>query len=100
MALMNAGAQIQHHGDHFAQNTPDAEWLQNVGNRGWVVLTKDKKIGRNELELRAIACANVKVFSLASGNLTGQQMAHTFVNGLEKLEKFTYGNQAPFIAKI
>ena len=75
-------------------------WLQDVGNRGWVVLTKDKKIGRNELELKAIACANVKVFSLAAGNLRSQQMADTFVNGLTALERFARGNQAPFVAKI
>jgi hypothetical protein len=42
--LIEAGAQIEHHGDHFAQNTPDIEWLQVVGKRGWVVLTKDEEV--------------------------------------------------------
>jgi len=32
---------VQPHDDHFAQNTPDAEWLVEVGRRGCVVLTKD-----------------------------------------------------------
>lgn len=99
-ALIEAGALIEHHGDHFDQNTADTEWLSVVGDRGWVVLTKDQVIGRNQLELRAIASANVKVFSLASGNLTRQQMANLFVDVLEKLKKFTQGNQSPFIAKI
>lgn len=99
-ALIEAGAQIEHHGEHFDQNAPDTEWLPIVGDRGWVVLTKDQAIGSNALELKAIARANVKVFSLASGNLTRQQMADLFVNVLEKLTKFTQGNQAPFIAKI
>lgn len=61
-ALLEAGVHIEHHGDHFAQNTPDTEWLSVVGDRGWVVLTKDTMLGRNENELRAIARANVKVF--------------------------------------
>lgn len=99
-ALLTAGAEVEHHGDHFAPNTPDTNWLPVVGDRGWVVLTKDQAIGSNGLELRAIADANVKVFSLVSGNLTRQQMADLFVNVLEKLEKFTHGNQPPFIAKI
>lgn len=99
-ALIAVGAQIEHHGDHFAQNTTDTTWLSVVGDRGWVVLTKDQAIGSNVLELRAMADANVKVFSLASGNLTRQQMANLFVNILEKLEKFAQGNQSPFIAKI
>jgi predicted nuclease of predicted toxin-antitoxin system len=99
-ALIAAGAQVEHHSDHFPPNTPDTSWLPVVGERGWVVLTKDQAIGSNALELRAIADANVKVFSLVSGKLTRQQMADLFVNVLEKLEKFTQGNQPPFIAKI
>lgn len=98
--LIEAGAQIEHHGNHFDQNTPDAEWLSIVGDRGWVVLTKDKVMGRNELELKAIARANVKVFCLASGNSTRHKMANIFVDVVEKLKKFAHGNQAPFIAKV
>lgn len=71
-----------------------------MGDRGWVVLAKDQAIGSNTLELKAIARANAKVFSLASGNLTRQQMAALFVDVLGKITKFTQGNQAPFIAKI
>jgi predicted nuclease of predicted toxin-antitoxin system len=98
-ALARAGAHIEHHGDHFDQNTPDTEWLSVVGDRGWVVLTKDQAIGSNALELKAIARANVKIFSLASGNLTRQQMADLFVDVLGKITRFTQGNQAPFISK-
>ena len=99
-ALVAAGAQVEHHGDHFKQDTPDTEWLTVVGDRGWVVLTKDKAIAKNQLELMAIASAQVKVFILASGNLTRQEMADLFVDVLAKLKKFAQGNQAPFIAKV
>jgi predicted nuclease of predicted toxin-antitoxin system len=98
--LREAGASIEHHDDHFEQNTPDTEWLPVVGERGWVVLTKDKAIAKNQLELMAIARAEVKVFILASGNLTRQEMAALLVDVLEKLKKFAQGNQAPFIAKV
>lgn len=99
-ALREAGALIEHHGDHFEQNTPDTEWLPVVGDRGWVVLTKDKAIAKNQLELMAIARAEVKVFILTSGNLTRQDMADILVDVLGKLKKFAQGNQAPFIAKV
>jgi predicted nuclease of predicted toxin-antitoxin system len=99
-ALRETGALIEHHGDHFEQNAPDTEWLPVVGDRGWVVLTKDKAIAKNQLELMAIARAEVKVFILSSGNLTRQEMADLFVEVLEKMKKFAQGNQAPFIAKV
>jgi predicted nuclease of predicted toxin-antitoxin system len=99
-ALREAGALIEHHGDHFNQNAPDTEWLPVVSDRGWVVLTKDKAIAKNQLELMAIARSEVKVFILTSGNLTRQEMAALLVDVLEKLKKFAQGNQAPFIAKV
>jgi predicted nuclease of predicted toxin-antitoxin system len=71
-----------------------------VSDSGWVVLTKDKAIGRRPNEVAAIARARAKVFSLASGNLTNKQMSDLLVAVLEKLKKFAQGNQAPFIAKI
>lgn len=99
-ALLEAGAQDEHLDDHFSQDAKDQEWLHVVGNRGWVVLTKDEAIGTNALESRAIALAGARVFILVSGNLSRQQMAALFVGVLPKLEKFNQGNQAPFIAKI
>lgn len=99
-ALKQAGACIEHHGDHFAPNTPDIEWLAEIGEKSWIILTKDGNIGRNELEIQVVARANARVFILVSGNLTRRQMAATFVAALEKIKKFVQGNQAPFIAKI
>jgi hypothetical protein len=54
-ALLQAGAHVEHHHAHFDQDTPDALWLPVVGERGWVVLTKDKAMGKNLIELKAIA---------------------------------------------
>lgn len=33
-ALREAGVTVHAHDDHFAQDTPDAEWLVKVGARG------------------------------------------------------------------
>jgi PIN like domain len=95
-ALKEAGALIEHYGNHFEQNTPDTVWLPVVGDRGWVALTKDKVIAKNQLELIAIARAEVKVFIRSSGNLTRPDMADLLVDVLEKLKGFAQGNQAPF----
>jgi hypothetical protein len=52
-ALRAAGETAHAHDEHFAADTPDADWLSEVGKRGWVVLTKDKEIRRNQLEHRS-----------------------------------------------
>ena len=99
-SLRNAGATIEIHDDHFPQNIRDEEWLIEVGNRQWVVLTKDEKIGYRTSQLLSIAQANVRVFVLASTNLSGDAIALTFVKTLPKMTKFALNNHPPFIAKV
>ena len=99
-ALRENGATIEIHSDHFAPDALDTEWLPVVSQKGWVVLTKDARIGRNPLELMAIARENVSVFILWSGNLPSQEIASLFVSIVTKLERFTNNHPAPFIAKI
>ena len=73
--LRGAGFRVEEHASHFADDAPDAEWLGEAGRRGWVVLTKDKAVRRNALELAAIVAGNVACFSLGHGNLKAAQMA-------------------------
>jgi predicted nuclease of predicted toxin-antitoxin system len=99
-ALQNLGVEVEFHKDHFAPDSPDTEWLTIVSQRGWIVLTKDENIGRNPLEIRAMASSNAKVFALVSGNLNTLQMRTIFAEAIDKIDKFARGNQPPFIAKI
>ncbi len=99
-AMRAAGAIVEAHVDHFPIDAPDTEWLPEVSQRGWVVITKDWGLTGNLLEQRAIAASNAKVFILASGNYTGAEMATVLVKALNRLQKFARGNQPPFIARI
>ena len=98
--MRSAGAIVEAHVDHFPIDALDTEWLPEVSRRGWVVVTKDWGLNSNLLEQRAIAATDARVFILASGNYTGEQMATILVKALDRLQKFVRGNQAPFIARI
>lgn len=65
--LLAAGAKVELHDDHFDQNMPDPDWLAVVGERGWVVITRDKYIRRNPLERAAFERAGVRGFVLTGG---------------------------------
>jgi len=99
-ALRQAGAEVEIHGDHFAPDSPDVEWLPVVSEWGWIVLTKDIRISKNLAEIQAIAQSNAQVFILASGNMRRREMADIFVDNLQRMEKFALGDPSPFIAKI
>ena len=98
--LRNKGATVEIHDDHFKQDIEDKDWLRIVGERNWVVLTKDKKIASRTLELEAVAEGNVRLFAFVDGDVSGVVVAQAFVNALENMRGFMRGNPAPFIAKV
>jgi predicted nuclease of predicted toxin-antitoxin system len=99
-SLRNVGATVEIHDDYFDPEINDEDWLRIVGERNWVVLTKDKKIATRSLELLAVAQGNVRLFAFADGNVRGDVVAQAFVNALQNMQGFIRGNQAPFIANV
>ncbi|WP_341737673.1 Mut7-C RNAse domain-containing protein [Microcoleus sp. CAWBG640] len=99
-SLRNVGAKVEIQDDYFSQDINDEDWLRIVGERNWVVLTKDKRIASRRLELLAVAQGNVRLFAFVDGDVSGVVVAQAFVNALENMQRFIRGNQAPFIAKV
>lgn len=76
------------------------DWLQEVGRRGWIVLTKDHRIHYRGPELAALQQAKVRAFVLTGGDLQGAEMGQIFVNALPAIKRFVRKNPPPFIAKV
>lgn len=99
-ALREAGAEVVAHDDEFPQDCPDDVWLTAVAERGWVVLTKDRRIAYHRIEQQAVAVTRARVFALVGGNLTAQAMAHAFVAALSKIRPMLERFEGPFFAKV
>ncbi len=98
--LRGTGVQVEVHDDHFPSGATDAQWIPQVGKMGWIVLTKDKRITYNALERQAVARAGIRMFTLASTGLSGEDTAFAFKKALNPMLKFLGKNPAPFIAKV
>ncbi len=98
--LRASGLNVEFHADHFADDADDQTWISEVGQRGWVVLTKDKAISRRPLELRAVETARVRMFTLATGNMTGEQMAKVFAAQRLSMGRMIKKCPPPFIARV
>jgi len=90
----------ERHGGYFASGAEDAEWLPLVGTKGWVLVTKDKRIRYNELEIAAVLQNSVREFYFTSGNYSGAEMAEILVAALSEMGKFFRRHKPPFIASI
>jgi predicted nuclease of predicted toxin-antitoxin system len=98
--LREAGAAVELHDDHFAQTTEDSVWIPDVTARGWVILTKDKSIRRPRGEREDVLLAAAKVFTLTSGNMSGDEMADLFVERLADIERIAGSQTPPFVYAI
>jgi len=98
--LRTAGFQVEVHDDHFSTDAKDQEWLTEAGRKGWIVLTKDKKIKYRMVELAAVAAADAKVFTLTAGSVQGSEMADIFVKAMPKIKAYVEANAPPYIVRI
>ncbi len=81
-AIRAAGYLAEAHDDHFGPATADEEWLPEVGKRGWVVITKDRRFKSRTPELVAMIRANTHVFVLRDKKLNGDEQAQAIVKAI------------------
>lgn len=102
--LIAAGLRVEIHHDYFAEkdgtdSTPDEEWLQFVGNRGWILLTLDKRMNYRSRQKDQLMESGVRAF-LFTGQATAERHAANFLRSLPRIVRFLRRHQGPFIAKL
>jgi hypothetical protein len=97
--LKSGGLTIERHADHFAHDTPDELWLAEIGKRGWIALTHDRRIRYKPNERDAVMLHGVALLVIV-GNAPFAELAHAFVATIPRIERFLETHQAPFIAKV
>ena len=97
--LLDAGIRVERHEDHFRHNTPDEVWLAEVAARNWYVLTHDKRIGRNPLEIAAVMDHGCGLF-VVIGKAPMPLLARNVVATMPRILAFIRRHEPPYIAKI
>jgi hypothetical protein len=75
----------EHYGIPADEEVEDVTWLEEAGQRGWVVFMKDSEIRRRPAEQRALVAHGVRAFCLAGGNLPAAEMAARFLVNLDAI---------------
>jgi hypothetical protein len=97
--LKSGGLTVERHADHFAHDTPDELWLAEIGKRGWIALTHDRRIRYKPNERDAVVRHGVALLVIV-GNAPFPELAHAFIATIPRIEQFLASHQAPFIAKV
>lgn len=85
--LKSLGVRIERHVDHFARDCEDGKWLEVVGQRGWIILTKDEKILRRPAERAALEHAGAHAMFFGRQDATGDELIEAFKVALPKLDR-------------
>lgn len=99
-ALRAKGALVEPHDSHFPADAPDQQWLSAVGVRGWVVISKDRRIRHRGAERAAVEAAAVALFIFRGGNMRGEEIAQAIAAALPKMLLLVHRQTRPFIATI
>ena len=97
--LRSSGLTVERHADHFAHDTPDETWLAEVGQRGWIALTHDRRIRYKPTERDAVMRHGVGLLVIV-GAAPFPDLARAFVATLPRIEAFLASHKPPFIAKV
>ena len=97
--LTSSGLTVERHADHFAPDTADEVWLEEVGKRGWIALSHDRRIRYKPNERDAVMRHGVALLVIV-GAAPFADLARAFVATLPRIEHFLARHKPPFIAKI
>ena len=87
------------YGTAAEQRLDDDVWAADAGQRGWIVLSADKRL-RYDVGTRLLVAHRVGVFQLARGNLPGRSQVRWYLNNLEEIQLAWDDTSRPFIYSV
>jgi hypothetical protein len=97
--LAEGGIPVQRHGDLFAPDGSDEQWLEHCGTHGLVAITHDRRIRYRPNELAAVVRFNVQLV-VVTGKVPTVELAHNFLRTLHRVEALLNLQRPPVILKV
>ena len=97
--LAAAGQTVERHRDLFPPDGSDEQWLEHCGRNGRIGVTHNERIRYTPNELAAVVEHRVALLVVV-GKVPLAELAHNFVNTVQRIEAFVDGHQPPYIAKV
>ena len=89
---------IEHISENFEEGVIDEEWLKYVGEKGYAVITKDKKIRKHPKEKILFLKYNIVVFYLGGSQAGIIEIGKQLINAWDQMEALTKRQQKKGIA--
>lgn len=97
--LSASGLAVERHADHFPPDCRDEVWLEEIGKKGWIAITHDRRIRYKTNELAAVMQHRVALLVII-GHAPYPELARAFVATQGRVAHFLQKHTPPFIAKV
>jgi hypothetical protein len=87
---------VMHLTEVFSANTQDEVWLEDVGKKGMLLVSKDIRIRKHKAALLALKQHNVGAFFLIGRKLTKWQEIRQLIFQWEKMKELAQTSHRPF----
>ena len=95
-----AGARVEHVRGAISAGRTDEDWLQIVGQKGWIALMRDQRVRYRKLERAMLAEAGVGAFVFTGGQATALDTAAAIVPKMKKMASIAKSEPRPFLYSI
>jgi hypothetical protein len=99
-SLRARGIEAITHDDHFPQATTDESWLPIVGQRGWFVITRDRRIRFNKAERDALVAHGVGCFVLTRADASTVEMDRCLLVAWDDILRIIATIPRPFLYAV
>jgi hypothetical protein len=99
-ALHQRGRLVHMHRQVFPDRTPDRVWIPEVAGRGWIIVTRDKRLQTRHIEWMALLRAKAKVLWFKGDRASNVEITEGFLAALPKIDKLAAVLPAPYIIKV
>lgn len=99
-ALHQRGRLVHMHNQVFPDRTPDRIWIPDVAQRGWIILTRDKRLQTRHLEWMAFLRAKARVLWFKGDRASNTEIKEGFLRALPEIDQLTARLEPPYIIKV
>lgn len=100
-ALREAGLTVHVLADVYPghEDVDDDVWIPEATENGWVLLTKDTAVRRNQAEKDAVEGSAARMFSIPNANMTGPALAERLVHNRHRIIQYAR-KPGPYICAV
>jgi PIN like domain len=99
-ALQQRGRVVHMHRQVFPDGTPDRVWIPDVAERGWIIVTRDRRLQNRHIEWMAFLRARARVLWFKGDRASGTDITEAFLSALPAVDEITARLAPPYILKI